>query len=181
MLPRQAQSDTFFVFFDRIPLIYIEYSQIRKELTGIFIDTAEERLVIDRIPTPSDAEYLSRLRRAVGECNRFGLVAVHDAGITRRFVGAMNTLHKQGGLTLRVYGMVDADKEVFLEECFAAGPHSEAGGRLVIRSIKVYADGALGSRGAALDASPVARTVVKLESIIFRRDSLCVGLRGRLL
>ena len=29
------------------------------ELTGIFIDTAEERLVIDRIPTPSDAEYLS--------------------------------------------------------------------------------------------------------------------------
>jgi hypothetical protein len=87
---------------------------------------------------------------AVEHCNRLGLAGVHDAGVTRAVLESLLRLDAAGSLTLRVYGMLDSRDEALIEEFLESGPQVLAGGRLAVRAIKVYADGALGSRGAAL-------------------------------
>jgi predicted amidohydrolase YtcJ len=121
----------------------------RGEPTGILVDDAEE-LVVARVPTPGADEVEARVELAIRECNRFGLVGVHDAGTDRAVLGALHRLASRGELTLNVYCMLDSDEPPLLQEHFATGPKSEFGGRIVMRAIKLRADGALGSRGAAL-------------------------------
>jgi predicted amidohydrolase YtcJ len=117
--------------------------------TGIFIDEATD-LISDRIPKPDPDELDEWILDAIRECNRVGLVGIHDAGTAPEELEAFERLHGRGLLTLRLYCMLDSDEEAFLGEELRKGPRSTAGGRVVIRAIKVYADGALGSRGAAL-------------------------------
>ena len=75
---------------------------------------------------------------------------MHDAGVGRGGLEAYDALGRTGTLTLRVYAML-ADDSALLAERFRAGPQSALhDGRLWIRAVKLYADGALGSRGAAL-------------------------------
>jgi predicted amidohydrolase YtcJ len=114
--------------------------------TGVLIDTAQG-LVRRRIPPPSPEQVLRQISRALEECARLGLTSVHDAGVTEAEIDAYETLQKQGKMPVRVYAML-SNQPTLVDKWLARGP--ETGDYFTIRSIKAYADGALGSRGAAL-------------------------------
>ena len=117
--------------------------------TGVFVDNAQG-LVGSRIPDLTRDEARTALLAAVAEANRWGLVGVHDAGASRRTIDLYEELAREGKLSLRTYVMI-GDDSATLAHYFARGPQSALyDGRVWIRSIKLYADGALGSRGAAL-------------------------------
>jgi predicted amidohydrolase YtcJ len=116
------------------------------EPTGVLIDRAEA-LVSRRIPPASAEQIRRRLERAAQECARLGITTVHDAGIGPQEIAAYRTLIHEGKLPIRVYGMIGGPGALW-DEYLKRGP--EIGERLTIRSIKLLADGALGSRGAAL-------------------------------
>jgi predicted amidohydrolase YtcJ len=117
--------------------------------TGVFIDKAAD-LISDRMPVPSYTEKLKFVRTAIRECNRLGLTGVHDAGVDSVTLDIYRELFSKGELTLRIYAMLDGEEQRLLDSYFAQGPVEEADHHLTIRSVKLYADGALGSRGAAL-------------------------------
>ncbi|HEX6059345.1 MAG TPA: amidohydrolase [Gemmatimonadaceae bacterium] len=117
--------------------------------SGVFVDNAES-LVARAIPSATRAETKEALAAAVKEANRWGLVGVHDAGAGRQTIELYEELAKAGRLDLRTYVMI-ADDSAAIAHWFARGPQSGLhDGRLWVRAIKLYADGALGSRGAAL-------------------------------
>ncbi len=116
---------------------------------GVFVDNAQ-RLVERAIPPATREEQRAALRAAAAELHRHGLVGVHDAGESRATVELMEEMVGRGELDLRTYVMV-GDDSAALRYYFERGPRSAlGGGRLWVRAVKLYADGALGSRGAAL-------------------------------
>lgn len=116
--------------------------------TGVFIDAAME--IVDRhVPPPTEAQREEALRLALAETARYGLTGVHDAGIDTADVALYRRAVDEGWFTLRLYGMIGGRGETFDHFC-ANGPLVGYGGRLTVRSVKFYIDGALGSRGAAL-------------------------------
>lgn len=119
------------------------------EPTGILVDNAAEQ-VRAMIPELSFDERVKRLKRAVAECQRYGLTGVHDAGVGARDLEAIRYLDEHGELGLRVYAMLDADEPEFAEAQIRRGPVTDEDHYVVVRALKLYADGALGSRGAAL-------------------------------
>jgi hypothetical protein len=117
--------------------------------SGVFVDNAED-LVTRAEPPLSAAELHEAVHAAVTECNRWGLTGIHDPGVGRRGLELYETLARSGALTLRDYAMI-ADDSALEASYFAKGPQSALyDGHLWIRAVKLYADGALGSRGAAL-------------------------------
>jgi len=119
------------------------------EPTGVFIDNAEA-LVLAHQPAGDLAELEQAIRLAAEEMQRRGLTAIHDAGISRETVEICQELARQGELGIRVYGMVPGSDLDALDSWFASGPLIDARDQVTVRAIKVYADGALGSRGAAM-------------------------------
>jgi predicted amidohydrolase YtcJ len=117
--------------------------------TGVFVDNAQD--LIERVvPAPSRDEARRATLEAIKEANRWGLVGVHDAGESRPTIDLFEELARGGTFDLRVYVMV-SDDSAAIASYFARGPQSALyDGKLWIRSVKLYADGALGSRGAAL-------------------------------
>jgi predicted amidohydrolase YtcJ len=119
------------------------------EPTGVFIDNAE--FLITRKVPPFTAEQIeARLERAIAACNAVGLTGVHDAGIEPAEIAAYRRIGERGALTLNIYGMVDSEDPEAMRSALRAGPQRAFDGRLIVRSVKLRADGALGSRGAAL-------------------------------
>jgi hypothetical protein len=114
--------------------------------TGILIDEAE-RLVREEIPPPSDADIEQALELAARELMAVGLTGVHDMGMEQRVWSAMVRLAEQGRFPLRVYAYAVAD-DPLAARLLKEGPIHE--GNLHLIGIKVWADGALGSRGARL-------------------------------
>ena len=119
------------------------------EPTGILVDNAAD-LVRAKIPLTSFDERIKRLKRAVAECQRYGLTGVHDAGVGEKDLEAIRYLDERGELGFRVYVMLDADEPAFAEAQIRRGPVIDGESYIVVRALKLYADGALGSRGAAL-------------------------------
>lgn len=119
------------------------------EPTGVFIDNAKS--LIERVvPPPSRDEAHQATLAAIKESQRYGLVGVHDAGEPRAVIDLFEEMARTGEFGLRGYLMV-ADDSAAVAHYFARGPQSALhDGHIWIRSIKLYADGALGSRGAAL-------------------------------
>ena len=116
---------------------------------GVFVDNAQA-LVEKAVPEMTRAETRAAVLAAVKEANRWGLTGLHDAGAVRATIDVYEELAKAGTFDLRTYVMV-ADDSASLAHYMARGPQSELhGGRLWVRAIKLYSDGALGSRGAAL-------------------------------
>ena len=116
---------------------------------GIFVDRAMG-LVGRVIPPLTDQQLSESVLAAIAEVNKWGLTGVHDAGVDARTIGVFETLARAGRYNLRNYVMIRADSTT-LERFMQAGPRSNLyTGRLWIRAIKISADGALGSRGAAL-------------------------------
>jgi predicted amidohydrolase YtcJ len=117
--------------------------------SGIFIDAAQN-LVYRSVPPPSHAQLLRAVRAAIAECNRWGVTAVAEPGIDGAALAAHVELIERGEYTIRNYAML-ADDPNFIEARLSAGILDGAyDARLWTRAIKLYADGALGSRGAAL-------------------------------
>lgn len=117
--------------------------------TGVLIDDAMAT-VGSKIPNASDDELRTAARAAIAEVNKWGLTSVHDAGVGRREVAVYEELARSGDYPLRHYIMIQPD-DSSLATFFRRGPQRGLhGGRLWISAIKAYADGALGSRGAAL-------------------------------
>jgi predicted amidohydrolase YtcJ len=119
------------------------------EPTGVFVDNAKE--LIERVvPPPTKEDMHQATLAAIKEAQRYGLVGIHDAGEPRMVIDVFEEMAKAGEFGLRGYVMV-ADNAADLEHYFKRGPQSALyDGHLWIRSVKLYADGALGSRGAAL-------------------------------
>lgn len=120
--------------------------------TGVFIDNAMA-LVRRVVPPLSHDEIRSNLRAAIAETHRWGLTGVHDAGEGADVIRAYEELGKAGELDARIYVMISGGRTPnrALDSLIAVGPRSALyHSTLWIRSIKLYADGALGSRGAAL-------------------------------
>jgi len=99
------------------------------------------------IPTVSKEESIQALKDAEKKCFELGLTTVDDAGLDRTTIELIDSLHQANVLKMRVYAMVSASKEN-LDYYLKHGIFKSE--RLNVRSFKVYADGALGSRGAAL-------------------------------
>jgi hypothetical protein len=113
------------------------------ELTGVLIDSA---MSLVSLPESTTAVVQRRLLLAQEECFRYGITCVHDAGITRSEFEELQFLHKAGKWRLRAYELYSADQL----EAIGKGPWRSKDGLLQVRAVKAYADGALGSRGAAL-------------------------------
>ncbi len=117
--------------------------------TGTFVDGAQ-RLVEARIPPETDRQLTEQIRLADEACRRLGLTMVHDAGTTGRTLGLYEKLADEGTLQTRLYVMLRGSLAE-LRPFFARGPILDYHNfHVVVRAIKLYADGALGSRGAAM-------------------------------
>jgi len=116
--------------------------------TGVFIDGAMA-LVDSAVPAISREVLSSALDQASLTLNALGLTGVHDPGIDRATVELYLEKIRAGKFPLRVYAMADGMNETLAWLC-ENGPIDDPSGRLVMRSVKLYGDGALGSRGAAL-------------------------------
>ncbi len=117
--------------------------------TGVFIDGAQ-RLINANIPPESDAQLDEQILLADKECRRLGLTMVHDAGNTKRAIDAYKRLADAGTLQTRIYAMARGSLAE-LAPFFKAGPIADYHDyHVIIRAIKIVADGALGSRGAAM-------------------------------
>lgn len=115
-------------------------------LTGILVDKAVDR-VLDLRPKRTRDEKVRAILKAQEDCLEAGLTTVADAGLDLEIIRIIDSLHKTGDLKIRVYAMSNPGTEEFdfFEE---NGPINSD--RLVVRSFKLYADGALGSHGALL-------------------------------
>ena len=114
--------------------------------TGVLIDNAAEKM-LSFIPALSKDEKTKALLEAQKNCFAQGLTTVTDAGLDLDDILLMDSLQKQGLLKIRIYAMMSPTEENF-QHFFPAGPLHN--GRLTVSAVKLYIDGALGSRGALL-------------------------------
>ncbi len=112
--------------------------------TGVFVDNAID-LLAAALPAPTDAEVRADLERGVRLCQEAGLVGVHDMGVGAQAMAQLQAM-EGAPLGLRVWAYHGGGDD--LAERLAGGPDRE--GRLQVPGVKLFADGALGSRGAAL-------------------------------
>ncbi|HYM61459.1 MAG TPA: amidohydrolase [Thermoanaerobaculia bacterium] len=124
--------------------------------TGVFVDGAMQ-LIDSKVPPPSFAQRKERVRAAAEAIAANGLTEMHDAGADEETIRAIRELIDEKRFPIRVYVMLSDDDlsdgqgaASHLTEWLRRGPLVGYGDRLTVRSIKLYADGALGSRGAAL-------------------------------
>ena len=116
------------------------------ELTGVLIDGPME-LVDSVLPELSNLEKKQALLDAQKICFKNGLTTVDDAGLSKETIFLIDELQKKNILKIRVYAMVSNSKSN-LEYFLNKGPIKTP--RLNVSSVKIYGDGALGSRGATL-------------------------------
>ncbi|MCY7355834.1 MAG: amidohydrolase [Lysobacter sp.] len=118
------------------------------QANGVFIDGA--MILIDSVvPLPDTAYRTQALQRALDAAVRNGLTGVHDMGTTREDLALFREFADAGDLPLRIDAYADGDNVALADLC-SNGLYRHAGGRLQMRGVKLYMDGALGSRGAAL-------------------------------
>jgi len=118
--------------------------------TGVLVDEATE--LVERVVPPLSADQTQAdVLAAIAEANRWGLTGIHDPGVEAPTIEVYEQLAREGRFNLRDYVMVAGDSDATIVRYFRRGPQSALyDGHLWIRAVKLYADGALGSRGAAL-------------------------------
>nr|WP_298928686.1 amidohydrolase [uncultured Allomuricauda sp.] len=127
----------------------IEGGEIVKKdgkITGVLVDNPQ-RMIDAVIPQPNRATQIQALKDAERLCLDYGLTTVNDAGLYKSTIELIDSLQNAGELAIRVYAMVSNTNEnldYYLDKGIIKTD------RLNVRSVKVYGDGALGSRGAAL-------------------------------
>ena len=115
--------------------------------TGVFIDNAMD-LIKKFVPDNGKNDKRRQIINAVRKFNQFGLTTIHDAGTDIETVHILKELIAQEQLTIRVNAMLNNEPEDY-QELLRKGPDT-TNKLLSVRTIKIYFDGAMGSRGAAL-------------------------------
>jgi hypothetical protein len=118
------------------------------KMTGVLIDAAMDFI---KLPETSNQEAIQGLLDAQKISFSYGLTTVDDAGLDRKTIELIDDLQKSNKLKMRVYAMVSGDKQEQIDYYINKGITKTD--RLNVRSFKVYGDGALGSRGAAMRKS----------------------------
>jgi predicted amidohydrolase YtcJ len=119
---------------------------INGHLTGIFIDNAET-FIQSVIPAATKLQYAAALKEAQQNCFAVGLTTVVDCGLNKSDVDILDDLQKEGAVKMKLVVML-SDDSVNYAYYLKKGPYKTA--RLNVNAFKLYADGALGSRGACL-------------------------------
>ena len=119
------------------------------EPTGILLNRAQD-LVAKHIPPMTLAQAKRAMQLAARECVRNGLTSVDEAKVTPLMVRAFQEMVREGQMPLRVYAMLDGADTNLVDEWLKRGPAIDPHHQFTIRAFKLFADGALGSRGAAL-------------------------------
>jgi predicted amidohydrolase YtcJ len=121
------------------------------EPTGILLEGATQ-LVARHLPAASHEQHLADVRASIDTALRLGFTEVHDAGTSPEDLAVYEELAARGELRLRVYALLYVRGQgPELDAILAHPPRiGLGGGRLTVRAIKAYADGALGARGAVL-------------------------------
>ncbi len=122
-----------------------EIKLINGEPTGLLIDNAIE-LVSAIIPEPGIPQMSEALLQAQDTCLKYGITSLTDAGLGKNEIKLINFLQKTGKLKIRINAMLNPSDDNF---DFLKNKFSETE-LLKVVSVKLYADGALGSRGACL-------------------------------
>ena len=119
------------------------------EPTGLLVDTAQE-LVRAVVPAPSETRFEAALMDAISECLGKGLTGIHEMGADLATLATYRRLVERGRFALRNYVAVSGKKA--WAEYRERGRETFGDGRVVVGALKLWLDGALGSRGAALHA-----------------------------
>ena len=122
-----------------------EFIKLNGKLTGVLVDNSMQ-LIDDIIPEPTEEESIKALLSAQEMAFENGLTTVSEAGISRKQIELIDSLQKSGILKIKIYAMIENGPDV--DYYISQGPYKTD--RLNVRSIKVLADGALGSRGASM-------------------------------
>ncbi|MFT4752782.1 MAG: putative amidohydrolase YtcJ [Salibacteraceae bacterium] len=157
------------------------------EPTGVLVDNAVD-LVWSVIPSPSQKDLSTALLKAQENCFKVGLTTVNDAGLDRTEIELIQEMQHDSVLKMNVYAMISDGKEN-LDYFLKNGIIIE--NKLTVRSVKVYADGALGSRGAAMKSAysddphnhgmiltPIdhmAEVAAKIYNAGFQMNTHCIG------
>ena len=116
------------------------------KFTGIFLETMADRLK-EAVPPPSPDEFSKLIESATRMCHEAGLTAVSDAGLAKKEILLLDSLQKSGVVKLRIDAWINPTEEnvtYFMNKGIYTTPFLRVG------AVKLYADGALGSRGACL-------------------------------
>lgn len=117
--------------------------------TGIFVDNASS-FIWDVVPEYTKKEKVEMYKKAFDECLKYGITGVHDMGIEHADFEIYKEFAERDELPVRIYGLIGGSGP-FLSTMLESGPYIDGVHyRLAVRGIKLYMDGALGSRGAAL-------------------------------
>src|ERR1043166_5598959 len=117
--------------------------------TGILLNNATD-LLTRAIPARTKDNLERDIRAALDAMVRAGYTSVHEAGADAAELAAIQSLARRHELPIRVYVMLAARDTTLLREWLARGPDTSGADNLTVRSVKAFADGALGSRGARL-------------------------------
>ena len=169
--------------------------------SGVLINKAMN-LVKDKFPTETEAEYRAKLLRAVESCLQKGLTGWHEAGVGPWEIGIYKRLIDEGRLHMRAYAMLGEQEAALLEggvddiaDYFREQRVEDYGNAMLsVRSIKIFFDGALGSRGAAffepyaddpgnrglLRVTPEYITTISKAALMAGMgvNTHCIGIRG---
>jgi len=146
------------------------------EPTGVLTDRAQA-LVTRLVPPLTREQRKASLVLAAQECLRHGLTEVHEARVSAADIEAFRELIREGKLPLRIYAMLDGADRALIDDWLKRGPQIDP--HLTVRCVKVFADGALGSRGAALfapyaDAPETKGVVTTPEADLYRLTRRCL-------
>lgn len=161
--------------------------KVNGKLTGIVLDNAMDKVTM-RIPAPTEKEVEDAILTAQNRCFAVGLTSVAEAGISHELVETYKKLYAAKRLDMRVYAMLtptDENVDRYLKQGALQTDY------LTVRSFKVLADGALGSRGACLlapysdkpatrgfltiDPAWMERLVQRLSKTPFQLNTHCIG------
>ncbi len=139
--------------------------------SGILLDNAAD-MAKAIIPPLDNAQRIKALKIAQRDCFSLGLTGVTDAGLDICSIALIDSLQQEGVLKMKINAMINPDDET-MDYFMKFGVIEKE--RLTVRSVKIYADGALGSRGARLlepysDAPETSGLIVESEEFY---DHVC--------
>ncbi|KAK2467801.1 hypothetical protein APHAL10511_000096 [Amanita phalloides] len=115
--------------------------------TGVLLDNAQK---LAKLPTPSHSDLLRRFNYTMTDAMSYGLTSIHDAGLNPQSLEFFKSLAIENALPLRIYCMTFFNEEEPERGYSAPKIIRQGNRRLTARSVKIFADGALRSGGAAL-------------------------------
>lgn len=117
------------------------------KLTGLLVDNAVG-VVDSKVPAATKEDYKNWLTAAQQNCFATGLTTITDCGLSAQEVAIIDALQKSNDLKMRLYVMLSDKSESYASKYFTNDGYVTD--KLMVKGIKVYGDGALGSRGASL-------------------------------